>query len=73
MKSVIQTGAKTQLGGAKKGFCRVAYQEPGPLMVTSDPRLPAIKQNSITAASFGYDRIVIRLLSSIHSLFLPLY
>src|SRR5512145_156006 len=57
VKSVIQTGANTQPGGVKNGFSREMYQEPGPVAVTSDPRLPAMMQNSTDAASFGYDRI----------------
>jgi alanine racemase len=58
-KRVIHTGAKTHAGGAKKGLARTEYQEPGPGVVTSDPRLPTIRQNRIAAASIGYDRIVI--------------
>jgi len=73
MKSVIHTGANTQLGGAKNGFCRDAYQEPGPLVVTSEPRLPRMRQERIAAISFGYDWIVIVPEDSIGFLIVPRY
>jgi hypothetical protein len=53
----------------KKGFCSRAYQEPGPVVVTREPRLPTIIQKKIAAASFRNDGIVIRSENSMTTIF----
>jgi len=44
IKSVVQTGAKSQLGGLKEGLSKVAYQEGIEGVVKIEPIKPAERQ-----------------------------
>lgn len=44
---IVQTGAKSQLGGVKPGFLSVAYHVGIEGYVNSEPRTPAIWQTTI--------------------------
>ena len=49
---LIQTGLKSQLGGEKAGFFKVAYQIGMAGMVKKDPKKPADWQRAILATNF---------------------
>jgi len=56
MKRVVHMGPKSQFGGWNEGFTSWANQDPDPVTVKKDPRLPSTRQKSIAATSFGTDR-----------------
>ncbi len=51
MKSVVQTGAKSQLGGLKEGLFRVAYQVGIEGVVKKEPINPAERQTRTETAN----------------------
>lgn len=50
---MVQTGAKTQLGGAKTGLFKAAYQVGIAEVVNNEPTTPAAKQTPIDKINFG--------------------
>ena len=51
-KSVVQTGAKSQFGGLKKGLFREAYHDGIDGIVKKEPAMPASSQARIAKTSF---------------------
>ena len=49
---MVQTGAKSQLGGLKDGFSKKAYQVAIEGVVKAEPRKPAPKQIKIEIINF---------------------
>lgn len=50
---MVQTGAKIQFGGEKKGLFKVAYQVGIADVVNNDPTPPAPKQRAMDKISLG--------------------
>jgi len=64
-KSVIQTGAKTQLGGVKTGFLRVVYQVEIAGAVKIDPTVPASWQTTMLTMNLKMSPVLLLFIATL--------